>query len=69
MTHPLLRPMTIEDYQRVLALWQASEGVGLSDADSRESIAGYLDRSPGHSFVAEVDGTLAGKETFADAKE
>jgi putative acetyltransferase len=52
--------MTIDDYDAVLALWQASEGVGLSDADSRESIAGYLTRNPGHSFVAEVDGALVG---------
>jgi len=60
MNYRLIRPMTIEDYQRVLALWQASEGVGLSDADSRESIACYLARDPGHSFVTEVNGTLAG---------
>ncbi|MEJ2749773.1 MAG: GNAT family N-acetyltransferase [Anaerolineae bacterium] len=60
MTHSLVRPMTIEDYPRVLAVWQASEGVGLSSADSRESITGYLARNPGHSFVAEVDGALVG---------
>ncbi len=55
-----IRPMTADDYDAVLALWQSSEGVGLSSADSRESIAGYLARNPGHSFVVEVDGMLVG---------
>jgi ribosomal protein S18 acetylase RimI-like enzyme len=47
-----LREMTLADYGQVLALWQAAEGVGLSDADSRPSIASYLERNPGLSFVA-----------------
>ena len=47
-----IREMTIHDYEEVLALWQTSEGVGLSDADSEESIASYLHRNPGLSFVA-----------------
>jgi len=44
--------MAINDYDEVLALWRASEGIGLSDADSRESIARFLERNPGLSFVA-----------------
>ena len=55
-----LRPMTIEDYDGVFALWQASEGVGLSAADERAEIARYLARNPGLSQVATVDGRLAG---------
>ena len=39
-------------YDLVLALWQQCEGIGLSDADSRESINKYLDRNPGMNFVA-----------------
>ena len=50
----------IGDYDDVLALWQQCEGVGLSDADSRESIRAYLDRNPGSSFVATVDGKVVG---------
>ena len=28
--------MTIDDYEAIYALWEASEGIGLSDADSKE---------------------------------
>ncbi len=47
-----IREMRNEDYDEVIALWQAMEGVGLSSADSREAIARYLARNPGMSFVA-----------------
>jgi N-acetylglutamate synthase len=49
-----IRPMTISDYDAVIALWQTSEGVGLSQADSPEAIARYLARNPGLSQVAYV---------------
>ena len=32
---PVFSEMTIADYGEVLALWQATENVGLSDADSQ----------------------------------
>jgi putative acetyltransferase len=54
------REFRMEDYDLVRALWEASAGVGLSDADSRESIESYLTRNPGMSFVAYEDGTLVG---------
>ena len=47
-----IRPFTIAAYDRVYALWQQCEGVGLSEADSPASIQSYLDRNPGMSFVA-----------------
>lgn len=37
-----IREMGIADYDKVIALWEQSEGLGLRDADSRESIASYL---------------------------
>jgi hypothetical protein len=37
-----IQPLDIEAYEEVLALWQKSEGVGLSGADSRENIRSYL---------------------------
>jgi putative acetyltransferase len=52
--------MTIEDYDRVTALWRSSEGIGLSSTDARESIARFLDRNPGLSFVAEDRQALVG---------
>lgn len=47
-----IRPMDHSDYEAVLSLWRASEGVGLSAADSYESICRYLTRNPGLSQVA-----------------
>ncbi len=47
-----IQPFNIETYEEVLALWQKSEGVGLSGADSMENIRSYLERNPGLSFVA-----------------
>ncbi len=54
------REMTIQDYDEVLALWQTSEGVGLSDADSEEGVARFLDRNPGLSFIARDGEHLVG---------
>ncbi|MFQ5903472.1 MAG: GNAT family N-acetyltransferase [Candidatus Binatia bacterium] len=51
----VIREMALQDYDEVLALWQTSEGVGLSDADLEEGVARFLDRNPGLSFVA-LDG-------------
>ena len=50
----------IELYENVFALWKRCEGVGLSDADTPQSIHAYLDRNPGMSFVAKVDGSTVG---------
>lgn len=50
-----LREMTIEDYKNVYDLWKNCEGIGLSDADSKEGIKHFLERNPGLSFIA-VDG-------------
>jgi len=55
-------PMTVDEYDKVLALWQRTEGMGLDleDADSREGFALYLRRNLGTCFTARVDGRLAG---------
>ena len=55
-----IRAMEIEDYEHVLALWEASEGVGLSSADTERSIAVFLERNPGLSQVAHRQGQLVG---------
>ncbi len=56
-----IRAMTIADYDDTFALWQSIEGLGLSNADSREGILRYLERNPGLSLVAREDnGRLAG---------
>jgi ribosomal protein S18 acetylase RimI-like enzyme len=52
--------MTPADYDAAIALWQATEGIGLSGADSRECITAFLKRNPGLSLVARSNGALAG---------
>ena len=47
-----IRNMTIDDYEQVVQLWQATEGVGLHEyEDSQAGIAQYLARNPGMSLV------------------
>jgi ribosomal protein S18 acetylase RimI-like enzyme len=55
-----IRNMTIEDYGAVIGLLTDASGVRLRDADSREATARYLERNPGLSFVAFVDGVIVG---------
>ncbi len=55
-----IRPMTIDDYDEVYALWRASEGIGLSAADGRDEIARFLEHNPGLAFVARAGTELAG---------
>lgn len=50
-----IRDMDIEDYESVYRMWESVEGIGLSDADSKEGIKRFLERNPGLSFVA-MDG-------------
>ena len=50
----------ISSYEEVCELWQQCEGVGLSEADSRENIRMYLDRNPGMSFIAACRGKIIG---------
>lgn len=46
------RNMEIGDYDAIMRLWQASDGLLLRAADSRAGIEKYLRRNPGLSFVA-----------------
>ena len=47
-----IRPMTIADHDAVIRLWETTEGVGLSESDTRPAIESYLARNPSLSFVA-----------------
>ena len=56
-----IRPMTLDDYDRVWALWMSCRNMGFNDLDdSREGIGRFLKRNPDTCFVAEADGDLAG---------
>ena len=57
---PFIRPITIDDYDAMIALWRSLPGIGLSEADSRLNITAYLDRNPGMSLAALRDGELIG---------
>ena len=57
----LIRIRTIEDYDKVYALWLSCKGMGLNDVDdSREGIERYLKRNPDTCFVAEEEGEILG---------
>ena len=55
-----IRPMTINDYEEVYAMWQITTKRALSEADSRENIEFYLNRNPLMSQVALADGKVVG---------
>ena len=55
-----IRSMVMDDYAAVRNLWEACEGVGLSDADQPEALSAYLDRNPGMSCIALWRGQIVG---------
>jgi ribosomal protein S18 acetylase RimI-like enzyme len=56
----VIEAFDIERYDDAIALWKRTPGMGLSSADERAALASFLDRNPGMSFVALVDGVLVG---------
>jgi putative acetyltransferase len=50
-----IRSMTIHDYPVVLSLWQRTEGIGLSQSDTKDAIGVFLKRNPGASAVATLN--------------
>ena len=55
-----IREMTIKDHDQIAEMFRATPGITFRDADSKEAIQTYLDRNPGLSFVAEVNGRIIG---------
>lgn len=61
MTSIVIRPMTINDYDDVYALWLSCAGMGLNDIDdSKAGIDKFLQRNPNSCFVATQDGQIVG---------
>jgi len=52
------RVMTIEDYGQLIGLFKSTPGIALREADSKESIAKYLERNKGLSLVVEANNTI-----------
>ena len=55
-----IRSMTAADYAEVLALWEGSPGVGLSESDTRDGVVAFLRRNPDLSVVAVAGGSVVG---------
>lgn len=56
-----IRPMAMEDYDAVYALWQSIHGFGIRSVDdSREGVERFLLRNPTTSIVAEISGQIVG---------
>ncbi len=56
----VIQELTIGDYTEVYELWSITPGMGLSDADSRESIERFLIRNRGLSYVCKCNGSVIG---------
>ena len=52
--------MTMDHYEQSVALWSHTEGIVMSEADSRSNIERFLDRNAGLSFVCLEEGSVAG---------
>ena len=56
-----VRLMSVNDYDCIYDLWLRTPGMRMNTLDdSREGIEKYLKRNPETSFVAEMDGKVAG---------
>jgi ribosomal protein S18 acetylase RimI-like enzyme len=55
-----IREMEMRDYDEVYKMWQSTSEISLGDVDTRESIARFLERNPGFSYVALQDDLLVG---------
>lgn len=53
-----IRVFEAEDHAQARALWDSTDGVGLSDADSFDNVRRFLERNPGLSFVATANQAL-----------
>jgi len=57
----MIRLMSMEDYEKVYALWSGTKGMGMRSLDdSQEGIRKFLNRNPNTCFVHEEDGNIIG---------
>ena len=55
-----VREFIEDDYAEARALWEQTEGVGLSSADEPWAVSSFLRRNPGLSFVATTESRIVG---------
>ena len=72
MINQSIRLMTIDDYEKVYALWMSCKNMGFNNLDdSREGIDKYLKRNPTSCFVAvkgEDVGSVIRRQEWHQAK-
>lgn len=56
----LIREMNIEDYEEAYALWLRTEGMGITQSDTKQEIQKFLARNPGLSYVCVEQGKIVG---------
>jgi ribosomal protein S18 acetylase RimI-like enzyme len=54
------REFLIDDYEAAVQLWKRVEGVEIAEGDDRGSVAQFLARNPGLSWVATDGSTMVG---------
>ncbi|GAA4829687.1 hypothetical protein GCM10023310_03320 [Paenibacillus vulneris] len=55
-----IREMKLRDYEQMIELWERIDGLALSEADSKDSIAAYLHRNQGLSYICVDKETVVG---------
>lgn len=56
----LYREATIKDYDQMYQLWGNTEGMGLSDSDTKENIEKFLNKNQGLNYVCEEEEKIIG---------
>lgn len=55
-----IRAFRESDYDAVIELWSQCDGIEVAEGDDRASVAGYLQRNPNLSRVAEAERKIVG---------
>jgi len=54
------REAKIEDYEQMYRLWEKTEGMGLSESDTKENIERFLNKNQGLNYVCEDNEKIVG---------
>jgi N-acetylglutamate synthase len=46
-----IQPLTLDDYDAVVAFWRQQKGISLNESDARVPLARFLERNPGMSLI------------------
>lgn len=55
-----ITPMTLDHYEQSIELWMMTEGLVLSESDSKEHIGSFLRRNENFSYVCLAAGRVVG---------